>query len=119
MKIWNLLRIIQTVCLSRVKKTKTEQWIKDRRKICYVCPYNTRNLDKISFKQKVSRFFSNCLTLIMTGRLNEDNSECSICTCTLTYKTKSEYEGCNHPVEDQWKSIYLPNSAQKEKWKKI
>ena|GEM_PF-1655628 len=116
MTIWKPLKQIQIICLSRIKKTKTEQWIKDRRLICIKCPYNTKNLNIISFKQRVSRFFSNVLTLLMTGKLNKDNSECSICTCTLIYKTKSESEICEHPDGNQWISIYIPNSSQKEKW---
>lgn len=67
---------------------------------------------KISFKQKVLRLLSNCLTLLMKAKLNDSDAECSICGCTLQYKVIEEDEYC---PKDKWKSIYIPNSAQKTK----
>ncbi len=115
---WNLLKKIRIIILSRIKKTKVEKWAKERMKICRDCPYNTKNQEKISTKQKIVRFFSNLLTFITTGRFNEDNSECGICFCTLTYKVTTKQEVCEHPDGDKWKSVYIPNSAQKIKFKR-
>ena len=112
MKILNLLSKIRIILLSRIKKPKTEGWIEDRRAICNICPHNTKNLNSVSIKQKIVRLFSNVLTFIMTLKLNEDDSECSLCTCTLYYKIKEESETC---LDNRWKSIYIPNSAKKQK----
>lgn len=114
MTIWNLLSKIRTVYLSRFKKTKKQPWIEERTEICNSCEFNTKNINEISFKQKVARVLSNILTLVTTGKFNEDDSECSICYCTLSFKIPEKEETC---LKGKWKSIYTPNSAQKEKWK--
>jgi hypothetical protein len=95
---------------------KEEDFAKERMKICNVCEFNTKNIEKITIKQKVVNFFSNILTLFMTGKLNDDNSACSICSCTLTFKVLEIDEKCD---KNRWDSIYIPNSAQKNKkqWK--
>lgn len=88
------------ILLSRFKKTKKEQWIEDRKKECDKCPLNTKNMDKISLKQYVYRLLSNILTLITTGKFNDDDSECSLCQCTLTFKQKEITEKCDN---NKWK----------------
>lgn len=92
---------IKRILLSRNKKTrKVEQWEKDREKDCFSCKFNTKNMEKITYKQKVYRFFSNLLTIIMTGKKNQDDSECSLCHCTLIYKIPDEEEECEAGI---WK----------------
>lgn len=82
---------------------------KERMKICNKCEHNSKNKNKISIKQKILNKLSSLVTFILTGRFNEDNSVCTICTCTIIYKVVEELEECNHPIENQWKSIYIPN----------
>lgn len=94
------MKLIKTIILSRFKKPKTEKWIEDRKNQCKVCPFNTANMDKISIKQKIYRVLSNLLTLITTGHLNKDDSECSLCHCTLTYKQIEPTEKC---LDNRWK----------------
>lgn len=100
------LKKIKRIVLSRFKKEKNEPWIKERKIICLGCTFNTKNVIKVSFKQKVKRFFSNILTLVLTGKLDSDNSECSICGCPLKYKIPEIEEECD---KGKWKSIYIPN----------
>lgn len=95
-KIYRILR-------SRFTK-QTPQAIK-RLKVCKGCKYNTKNIDKISFKQKILDFLSNLLTLIMTGKINISKDACSICTCTLYHKANEPVEYCPHPKKDKWKEI--------------
>jgi hypothetical protein len=97
-----LLKIVN----SRFKSTE-EDWVKERSAICKICKYNTKNLNKITIKQYLVRLLSNILTFLTTGKLNKDNSECSICTCTLIYKVKEPTEYCD---KGYW-SIYQPNSS--------
>ena len=88
------------ILLSRFKKTKKEQWIEDRKKECDKCPFNTKNMNKVSLKQYGYNFLSNTLTLITTGKINEDNSACSLCSCTLAFKQKEITEKCDN---NKWK----------------
>ena len=108
MAILKGLRKIQTIVNSR-KEVPVEPWVLERRKICHKCAFNSKNFYKVSLKQKIYRFFSNLLTLILTGKMNKSDDECTVCYCTLYYKTKEEVEVCEHPSGSQWKSIYIPN----------
>lgn len=107
------LKVVRII-MSRFRKE--EDFARERMKICNTCEFNTKNINKITFKQNIVNFFSNILTFITTGKLNEDNSACSICTCTLSFKVVERDEICD---KDKWESIYIPNSAQKLKkqWK--
>ena len=99
-KFTQILRKLKIITLSRFKKPSEQQWIEDRRNQCKVCPFNTKNMSKISFKQKAYRVMSNILTLITTGHLDEDNSECSLCHCNLYYKQTEPSEIC---LDNRWK----------------
>ena len=99
-RLRNSFKKLWTILLSRNKKPNQEQWIKDREKKCLKCPFNTKNMEKISIKQKVYRVLSNLLTLLMTGKLNKDNSECSLCGCTLSFKQAEITEKCD---DNRWK----------------
>lgn len=103
-----MLKIIK----SRLKKLKEEDFVKERKKICNDCPHNTKNINRLSIKQKSLDLLSNLLTFIMTGKFNEDKSACNLCGCTLIYKIPEIDEVCD---DGRWRSIYLPNSAQKIK----
>ena len=83
---------------------QTDQAIR-RLKECSGCEYNTKNIKKISIKQKVLDFLSNLLTFVMTGRFNISKEACSICNCTLYYKANEKDEYCPHPKKDKWKEI--------------
>lgn len=113
-KVILIIEKIKSIILSRRKKPNNEQWIEDRTRVCNTCPHNTANMKKISFKQRILRLFSNLLTLTMTGKFNDSDAECSICTCTLEFKIPTESETCD---DNRWKSIYIPNSGQNKKWK--
>jgi len=102
------LKVVRII-MSRFREK--ENFAIERMKICNVCEFNTKNINKVKFKQKVVNFFSNVLTFVTTGEFNEDNSACSICTCTLAFKVVEKDEDCNL---NKWKSIYIPNSAQKK-----
>ena len=108
MTILKGLRKIQTIVNSR-KEVPVEPWVLERRKICHGCEYNSKNFFKVPLKQKIYRFLSNLLTLVMTGKKNKSDDECTVCYCTLYYKTKTEVENCEHPLGDKWKSISIPN----------
>jgi hypothetical protein len=96
---------------SRFKKES--DFAKERMKICDVCEYNTKNMQRISLKQKTFNFFSNLVTLLTKGKRNESDDSCNICGCTLSFKILEEGESC--PAEpSKWKSIYIKNSAKKK-----
>lgn len=100
-KLKTNLRKLLTILLSRFKtKNQNEQWVKDRIKECNICPHNTKNIKKISLKQKIYRVLSNLLTFVTTGKFNEDDSECNLCGCTLSFKVVETTEKCN---DNRWK----------------
>lgn len=84
-----------------------------KREICKTCEYNTLNLESIPplklILKKLSDFYS-----LITGNSEVDVlGNCSVCGCSVYYKSDSEEE-C---PKNKWEKIYIPNSAQKEKWK--
>lgn len=107
----SLSRIIK----SRFLKVK-EKWVYQRRDICKDCPLNSKNLEKLTAKQKILNFFSKLLTKI-TFAESEDLGECTHeeCGCDIFFKTQVKEEICH---DNKWKSIYIPNTAQKQKWRK-
>ena len=110
----NLYKTIRTIILSRIKKTKNDKWIQDRRNICSVCPKNTKNMSSVSLKIKLIKALSNFYTWILfKPKTNFGN--CSICGCDVFYSTREKESECSDDPP-KWKSIYFPNDAQKEKW---
>lgn len=93
-----LLRIIR----SRFKKTKEEQWLLDRREACRVCPFNSKNVEKIPWRKKIVIKLSDFYSWV-TGNSDEDNlGNCLKCSsCSVFYKTlEKEFESC---PENRWK----------------
>jgi hypothetical protein len=94
---------IVRIVMSRFRKENN--FSKERMQICVNCEFNTKNMNKISLKQKIINFLSNVLTFLTTGKFN---------ISTLSYKVAEEDEIC--PAKpSKWKSIYIPNSAQNKK----
>lgn len=108
---------IITILKSRLKKENETELTKQRRIMCNTCPTNSKNQEKPSLKTKILIFLSDLLTLIML-REKTTLGTCAHpdCGCDIYYKTQEVEEEC---PEEKWKSIYIPNSAQKNKkqWK--
>ena len=105
--------MIKKIILSRLKKTKEEEFVKQRREICRVCEYNSLNREKIPLNKLILKKLSDFYSLI-TGNLEVDVlGNCTACeSCSIYYKSLDE-EHCPHPNEDKWVSIFIPNSAKK------
>jgi len=107
-KIWKIL-------LSRFKRNKNEQWVKERREVCKNCPYNSKNSKKHNILlEKLSHLLD-----YITLSEKEDLGFCE-CGCDIAKKTLIEEEQCYSKLigeEDKWQSIYIPNKAQEKKWK--
>lgn len=118
MKNLNFLKKIQTIVLSRIKKPKEDWIVEEKRKICKVCNYNSKNMQKIPLSKSILKVLSDFYSWIM-GKADEDNlGNCLACeSCSIYYKSVDENH-CPHPEGDKWWSIYEPNSAQKQKWSK-
>lgn len=111
----NFLNKIQTILLSRIKKPKEDWIVEEKRKICKVCNYNSKNMQKIPLSKSILKNLSDLYSWIM-GKSEEDNlGNCGICGCSVYYKSADE-DKCPHPNGDKWWSIYEPNSAQNKKW---
>lgn len=97
--------------MSRFRKYKEteEDFVKERKQICNTCPHNTKNINKLSIKQKCLNLLSNLLTLLMTGKFNENDYACNLCHCTLIYKIPEIEETC---LDNRWKSIYIQNKRK-------
>lgn len=90
------MKKIITIIFSRFSKpTEQEQEIARKRKICKACIFNTINQEKIPFKKRIIKFFSDLYSRI-TGNADKDNlGNCSICDmCSIYYKTKYKTEKC-------------------------
>lgn len=87
--------IVLKIIKSRFKKPKKDKEIERLREICKGCNYNTKNLNHISLDKKIIIFFSDLYSYI-TGNKEEDNlSNCSICGCSIYYKTQEyQFEEC-------------------------
>jgi len=111
MKIWKLLKTIRIVAQSRLKKTKTSALVEYRREICKQCEYNTLNLERIPLRKRIIKKLSDFYSLI-TGNAEVDVlGNCSVCLCSLYYKSLEDEEEC---PDGRWQSIYIPNSAKKK-----
>jgi len=94
-KVWRII-------YSRLKKIKTEDFVKERRAECKKCEWNTLNInsEKLTTEQKIIKFFSDTYSYI-TGNAEKDVlGGCSICGCSVYFKTIDE------------------DSCPKNKWKK-
>lgn len=111
----NFLSKIRIIILSRIKKTKTDEEVEFKRKQCKTCEYNTLNIEKLPLKKRLIKLLSDFYSLITFNKKVDVLGVCSICLCSLYYKTSEENEECEHPNGSKWKSIYQPNSAQKNK----
>ena len=90
------------IILSRIKKTKESEQVKDRRNICLSCQYNTKNQTKLSLRVRVVKLFSDLYSLV-TGNIKKDIlGNCTACeVCSIYYKTLETEENC---PKEKWKS---------------
>lgn len=93
-----MLNKIKTIVLSRITKPKTDKWIKDRRNKCNVCPFNTKNMEKVPLKIKIIKALSDFYTWITFNKKTELGN-CSLCGCDIYYKTETKIEKCE---DNQW-----------------
>lgn len=94
-KIWRIIK-------SRLRKTKTEDFVKERRKECKKCEWNTLNIspETLTTEQKIIKFFSDAYSYI-TGNSEKDVlGSCSLCNCSLYYKSLEKEEYCK---ANKWK----------------
>lgn len=95
-----MLSKIKTIPLSRIKHNKEEEWIKRRREICLKCEYNTLNGGILKGYRFFLATFSSLFSKLM-GREKEDIlGECSVCGCSIYYKSES-FEDC---VKGKWET---------------
>jgi hypothetical protein len=107
------------ILMSRWRKENLIEDIIKKRELCAICEYNSLNMEKIPLGKRLLKRASDFYSFIC-GKLHEDNlGNCTACeSCSIFFKTADE-EHCPHPLGDKWKSVYIPNSAQKNKkqWK--
>ena len=107
------------ILMSRWRKEKPTDDIIKKRELCFNCEYNSLNMKKMPLNKKILKNLSDLYSFIC-GKLDEDNlGNCTACdSCSIFYKSLDD-EHCPHPLGDKWKSIYTPNSGQKnkEQWK--
>lgn len=103
---------IVSIIKSRLKKPQKEKWVEDRRGICDVCPFNTKNQEKLTLKNKIYKKLSDFLTWIMRSE-NEDLGSCGICGCPIYYLSSESESNCSS-TPPKWKSIYIPNGNSKQ-----
>ena len=94
---------LKTIILSRFKKQNQTEWVKERKKECKKCPFNSKNQEKIKFNKRVLILISNFYSFI-TGNLSKDNlGNCTACkSCSIYYKVEEPYESC---PKGKWEHI--------------
>lgn len=99
----NLQKLL-TILLSRFKtKNQNEQWVKDRRKFCKPCQWNTLNIEKLSFKQKIIKKLSDFYSLLTNKDDIDTLGNCSACgMCSIYFKTETEVEYC---PKNKWERL--------------
>ncbi len=100
-----MINKIRTIVFSRFKKPNKESFVEKRREICRTCPLNTKNLEKLSFKIKVVKFFSDLYSSITGNKKEDDLGSCSVCGCSIFYKTQEKLESCAAKPA-KWRKIY-------------
>lgn len=99
-KIWTILK-------SRFKKNKNQDWINNRREICFNCPLHSKNIKRLSIGIKIIKLLSDFYSLLVFS--NKDNlGHCGVCGCSTYYSTQEETAECSDD-NPKWKSIYIPN----------
>lgn len=101
-KLWRIIK-------SRFKTETSEDWVKERRKVCNECEFNSLNSTDTNIKLKMYKLVSDFYTFLTRSK-NENLGECTICGCDLFYKSREEEEKCD---KNKWKSIYIPNKKCK------
>ena len=95
MHLQKFIRTIWIITLSRFKKEKNDQWIKDRRAKCKLCPFNTKNMVRVPQRELYIKILSDFYSKI-TGNAEVDNlGNCSECdSCSVYFKTREGVEEC-------------------------
>lgn len=90
-----LLRIIKAKYKTTKEKLlgiEPEDWVKERRKICEICMFNSKNSKTRTLKQWFGKV------------LNLNKPHCNICLCIIKDLTNSETVDCS-ATPPKWKSI--------------
>lgn len=100
-----LIHKLKIIIFSRFKKENQQQdWRKKRRETCLGCEYNTLNSGTLVGY----RFFLATLSLLfsrITGNKDKDNlGECSICGCSVFYKSLESENDCAHKPS-KWEKV--------------
>lgn len=77
------------------KNSKTN-WCKERREICNMCEYNSKNTKDLIFKDKFFMFIQ------ITKEI------CTVCSCSIAFKVKSPISSCGLKEinkQPKWESI--------------
>ena len=103
------------IIMSRWRKENKTEEVFNKRIVCSTCEYNSLNMYKVPLKKRILKNLSDLYSFIC-GKLDDDNlGNCTVCeSCSIFFKSQDE-QICPHPLGDKWKSIYIPNSAQKIK----
>lgn len=99
-----------TIFKSRFRKPESHPEILKRRELCGLCPYNSKNTTRRTFKTRVYKVLSDLFTwLTMTESVDLGQCVHPACGCDIYFKTAElEDEKC---PKNMW-SIYKPNSGQ-------
>lgn len=96
--------IVLRIFKSRLKKGEDNE-TKRLRAICKNCKFNSKNTEKVPIKKRILIFLSDTLSWIMARKEEDNLGNCSICTCSVFFKTQENlWEDC---PKGYWKSKYL------------
>lgn len=95
-----MIQKIKTILKSRFKKVD-EDFVKQRRRICKNCEYNSKNIESIDLKKRFLIYLSDLYTKITFSK-SEKLGNCMACeACDIYYKTQEIEENC---VKNKWRT---------------
>jgi len=109
------LGVLGKIVSSRFKKGDFGEKELKKLKICKKCEFNSLNVEKSPLNKRVLKWWSDLYSKL-TGNAEKDIlGSCTACaSCSVYYKVLMSNGGEDCP-KGYWKSIYMPNSARKEK----
>lgn len=102
MQVKEYLKKFKRIILSRFKTPPEEKIFNHRLSVCKSCPYNTKNMQKVSLKVTIIQLLSNFYTFVVNKKV-EDLGNCSACGgCDVYYKCLDALDK-NECPKNKWK----------------
>lgn len=101
MSVKEYLRKFKRIILSRFKTPPEEKVLNHRLTTCKSCPFNTKNMQKVSLKVTILQELSKFLNFVLNKK-SDDYGTCSVCFCECFWKATDALDK-NECPKNKWK----------------